>query len=50
LGAEGTIRWDGDQDDGYKARVGYYQVWVEVFDASGRVNVYRKGVAIAAPF
>jgi hypothetical protein len=50
LGAEGTIRWDGDQDDGAKARIGYYQVWVEVFDTSGQVNVYRKGVAIAAPF
>ncbi len=46
LAFEGFYRWDGDRDDGSRARVGYYAVWFEVFDASGSVNVYRKRVVI----
>jgi hypothetical protein len=42
LGYEGFYRWDGDRDDGSRARVGYYVVWVEVFDAAGSVSVFRK--------
>jgi hypothetical protein len=47
LGTEGFFRWDGDRDDGNKARAGYYMVWFEVFDSSGEVNVFRKPVVIA---
>jgi hypothetical protein len=50
LGTQGAFRWDGDQDDGTKARVGYYMVWLEVFDPTGSVKIYRKPVAIATPF
>jgi len=50
LGTQGTFRWDGDQDDGTKARVGYYMVLLEVFDPTGSTKIYRKPVAIAAPF
>ncbi len=46
LAYEGFYRWDGDRDDGSRARVGYYVVWFEVFDASGSVNVYRKRAVI----
>lgn len=46
LGQEGFYRWDGDRDDGGRARVGYYVVWFEVFDSSGTVNVYRKRAVI----
>jgi Lamin Tail Domain/Bacterial Ig-like domain len=48
LGSEGFFRWDGDQEDGTKARIGYYQVWVEVFDALGNVKTFRKRVVVAA--
>ncbi len=46
LAEEGFYRWDGDRDDGSRARVGHYVVWFEVFDSSGSVNVYRKRAVI----
>ncbi len=47
LGTEGFFRWDGDRDDGNKARAGYYMVLFEVFNSNGEVNVFRKPVVIA---
>ncbi len=46
LSYEGFFRWDGDRDDGSRARMGYYVVWVEVFDSNGSVNVFRKRAVI----
>lgn len=46
LGYEGFFRWDGDRDDGSKARIGYYFVWFEVFALDGTVKTYRKRVVI----
>lgn len=48
LGTEGFFRWDGDTDDGMKARTGYYVVWVEVFNANGQLDTFRKRVVVAA--
>jgi flagellar hook assembly protein FlgD len=48
LATSGFFRWDGDTQDGTKARVGYYVVWVEVFSASGKVETFRKRVVVAA--
>lgn len=50
LSAEGFMRWDGDRDDGHQSRIGYYMIQFEVFDDKGSMNVFRKGVAIAAKF
>jgi hypothetical protein len=50
LGTGGALRWDGDTDSGGKARIGYYLVMVEIFDATGAIRRYRETVAIAAPF
>lgn len=50
LAAEGFYRWDGDCDDGSKARIGYYMVWFEVFDTNGSVKTYRKRVVVAGQF
>jgi methionine-rich copper-binding protein CopC len=47
LGTEGFFRWDGDRDDGGRARAGYYVAWLEVFDASGRVTTFRKRVVVS---
>jgi hypothetical protein len=47
LGFEGFYRWDGDRDDGGKARLGYYIVWFEVFDLSGTIRTFQKRVVIA---
>ncbi len=46
LGYEGFFRWDGDRDDGGPARIGYYSVWMEVFNFDGVVQTYRKRAAI----
>jgi hypothetical protein len=50
LAAEGFFRWDGERDDGTRARPGYYVVWLEVFDGSGNVDTYRKRVVITARY
>ncbi len=50
LATEGFYRWDGDRDDGIKARPGYYVVWFEVFDSSGRVDTFRNRVVVAARY
>ena len=50
LGTEGVLRWDGDRDDGHKARTGYYMILFEVFDDSGVVKTIRKRIAIASNF
>ncbi|HEY3404096.1 MAG TPA: hypothetical protein VGK59_11950, partial [Ohtaekwangia sp.] len=50
LGTTGFIRWDGDQDDGSKARIGYYMVWFEIVDVAGTIRTYRKRLAVAARF
>lgn len=50
LGTEGFFRWDGDQESGSKARVGYYVVWFQVYSGDGDVEIFRKRVIIAARF
>ena len=48
LGSNGFFRWDGDHDDRTKSRMGYYVVWIEVFDGSGSVWTFRKRVVVAS--
>jgi len=50
VGTDGMFRWDGDRDDGSKARIGSYMIWFEIFDSTGRVLTYRTPVVIAAQF
>jgi hypothetical protein len=50
LGTTGFFRWDGDTNDGTKARTGYYIVWMEVFNADGKVEAFRKRVIVASRF
>jgi len=38
LGAEGTLRWDGDNDEGRKAKAGLYVLYVESFSPDGAVR------------
>lgn len=47
LGYEGFFRWDGDLEDGSKARHGYYVVWFEVYNSAGNLKTYRERVIIA---
>lgn len=50
LGTTGFFRWEGDTNDGSKARTGYYIVWMEVFNADGKVEAFRKRVVVASRF
>lgn len=50
LARVGFFTWDGDRDDGTKARIGYYTLWMEVFDTSGFVKTFRKRIVIASRF
>lgn len=50
LASNGFFRWDGDRDDGTKARPGYYLVWFEIFNTSGTVETFRKRIVIAARY
>lgn len=50
LGTTGFFRWDGDTNDGTKARTGYYIVWMEVFNGNGSVETFRKRVIVASRF
>ncbi len=47
LGTEGSFQWDGDRDDGRKASLGYYVVWMETFDPEGGVANFRRRVVVA---
>lgn len=48
LGTTGFFRWDGDTENGTKARTGYYVLWMEVFNNSGKVESIRKRIVVAA--
>jgi len=50
LGLSGSFRWDGDRENGSKARVGYYVVRFEIFDELGSVKAFHKRVVIASTF
>lgn len=50
LGTTGFFRWDGDMNNGSKARTGYYIVWMEVFNSNGKVESFRKRVVVASRF
>lgn len=47
LGTEGFLRWDGDTDDGEKARIGIYVVALELFNTDGSVRKFKKTCVVA---
>lgn len=50
LGIEGTLRWEGDADDGRKVRIGAYMIVFEIFDSGGSVKRFRERVAVGTRF
>ncbi len=46
IGSEGFFRWDGDQENGSRARTGYYMVWFEIFDADGILKTFKQRLAL----
>lgn len=47
VGFEGFLRWDGDRDDGSRARPGYYIVLFDCFNMDGHTRSFRKRIVIA---
>ncbi|MCB2194261.1 MAG: lamin tail domain-containing protein [Bacteroidetes bacterium] len=50
LGIEGTITWDGLDENNQKVPVGIYVVFIEIFDLEGNVKQYKKSVVVAARY
>ena len=47
VGTEGVVSWDGLKDDGTKALVGIYVLYIKIFDQSGRVKQFKKTAVLA---
>ncbi|MCC6463504.1 MAG: lamin tail domain-containing protein [Saprospiraceae bacterium] len=47
---EGSLRWDGDLDDGTRARPGIYILYAEIFAPDGEVRRSKKTVAVVRQF
>lgn len=47
LGTEGSITWDGMQDDNSKAPVGIYVFFIKIYDVDGKVKYYKKTGVLA---
>ena len=47
LGVEGSVNWDGIQDDNTKAPAGIYIFYIQVYDLSGNVKKYKKTGVLA---
>lgn len=42
LGTEGIITWDGTNTEGFKARMGIYIIFFEVFNTTGDIKQFKK--------
>lgn len=47
LGTEGSVNWDGIQDNNTKAPIGIYIFYIQVFDLNGNVKKYKKTGVLA---
>ncbi len=50
LGRDGALRWDGDLEDGTRARPGIYVLWLEIFSPTGDVQRVKKAFAVVSRF
>lgn len=50
IGTEGLLRWDGDFDDGTKAKPGIYVLFMELFGPSGETRRVKKAFAVVSRF
>ncbi len=47
LSTEGTLRWDGDKEDGSRATLGIYVLLIEYFSSDGKVGKEKKTLTVA---
>ncbi len=48
MGVEGSVNWDGLQDDNTKAPVGIYVFLIQIWDLNGNVKKYKNTAVLAA--
>jgi hypothetical protein len=48
VGTDGVVSWNGLKDDGTKALVGIYVLYIKVFDQKGKVMQFKKTAVLAA--
>jgi hypothetical protein len=46
----GFFQWDGLNERGQKAVIGYYVLLIEMFKIGGPVRIYKETVALGARF
>jgi len=47
LGKEGFFKWEGNDANGDKANIGIYILFIEIFDAKGDLQRFKKTVTVA---
>jgi hypothetical protein len=47
LPTEGVYKWDGSRDDGHKARIGIYVIYVELLHPDGTVEQWKESCVLA---
>ena len=50
LATSGFLRWDGDMNNGNKARMGYYVIIFEVYDSNGNSDTFKETVVVGRDF
>ncbi|MCV9388236.1 lamin tail domain-containing protein [Reichenbachiella ulvae] len=46
LSTEGALHWDGSTDAGQRAAIGYYIIFVEIYDHKGNQNSFKQTVVL----
>lgn len=46
IGAEEDFKWEGLDDNGKEVRMGYYIVYLEIYNSTGEKKIYRKKVVV----
>lgn len=46
IGTEEVFKWEGESDNGQEVRLGYYIVYLEIYNAEGARKIYRKKVVV----
>ena len=49
IGTDGTLRWEGQDDQGKLVRTGYYLVLIDSFDSAGNTQQFKKKVVVVQP-
>ncbi len=50
IGAEEDFKWEGLDDNGQEVRMGYYIVYLEIYNSSGEKKLYRKKVVVGGRY